>query len=175
MKSLLCLFLAQILAATGFAQSRQLTGFIDIPFGTDETSARKKVEERTGARIDNKSSHGKLWFNGGTFAGYPANYLVLEFTDQKLTKGVAFIKRGSGKPRDEYKTFKKLLTEKYGSGARETTDADHPRVEWRFATPGNAVPDSLVLEIENDSHACKITYSTSRFVSSPTPSSKSQL
>jgi hypothetical protein len=76
---------------------------------------------------------------------------------------VAFIKKASPKEKDEYKAFKKVLTEKYGARSTEDTSGKHWRAEWRFPVAGSPQPDSVVLESEMDVHGCKLTYSTSRF------------
>ncbi len=166
MKTLLSLLAVSLLTQASHAQTRQLTGFLEIPFGTDAVTAQKSLEQRTNAQLDRgKTISSKVWFAGGSFAGLPTNFLILEFFDGKLSKGIAFIKRGSTKDREEYKTLKKMLTEKYGTRNSEDISGKIWQAEWRFSAPGAAIPDTIELQSERgDDHACKVIYSSSRFM-----------
>ena len=181
MKYLLISFLSlSTLIAVSHGQDRQLNGFMEIPWGASPDQARAALEARSQATYDSgASSPAKRWWNGGTFAGYPAtaeHSFALEFYDNKLCKAVVFLKSASPKHKEEFKTMKKLLTEKYGTCNSEHLQGDEWRAEWRLAVMGKQQA-TITLENAPGSQGCKIIYALHTLngpASSPTRSGPSK-
>jgi hypothetical protein len=162
MKPLLIALLSlSTLVAVSQAQDRQLNGFMEIPWGTSPDQARTALEARSHATYDaGASSPAKRWWNGGTFAGYPAaaeHSFALEFYENQLSKAVVFLKSDSPKHKEEFKTMKKLLTEKYGTCNSEHIQGEEWRAEWRMAVMAKQQA-TITLENSPGSQGCKITY-----------------
>jgi hypothetical protein len=158
---LIALLSLSTFAGVAQAQDRQVNGFMEIPWGTPPDQARPALEARAHATYDaGASSPAKHWWNGGTFAGYPAaaeHSFVLEFYDNKLCKAVVFLKPASPGHKDEYKGMKKLLTEKYGTRNSEHAQGEEWRAEWKLTGVGRQQA-TITLENSPGSQGCKVIY-----------------
>ncbi len=162
--------------AVSHAQDRQVNGFMEIPWGTPSEQARTALEARTHAIYNAGASNAaKRWWNAGTFAGFPAateNSFALEFSDNKLYKASVFLKPTSPGHKEEYKTMKKLLTEKYGTRTSEHNTGEDWHAEWKFSSLGK---EQATVSLENSpgSQGCRVTYTLHALPSgsaSPLPS-----
>lgn len=173
--AILLLFLS-VFVAVSHAQDRQVNGFMEIPWGTPPDQARAALEARSHAIYDSGASKpAKQWWNGGTFAGFPAapeHSFVLEFSDNKLCKGTVFLKPSSPAHKEEYKVMKKLLTEKYGSRTTEHLQGEEWRAEWKITFMGK---EQALIYIENSpgSQGCRVTYALPAPPSTPASPSSS--
>ena len=157
----LILFFASI--SVSQAQQRQLNGFLEIPWGTPPDQARTMLEAKTQATYDSgKSTSDKPWWHGGTFVGQPVAFFALDFTDKKLSGAFVFIKPASPGHKEEYKAFKKLLTEKYNAPTTEHTKGGHWKAEWKCSVAGSKESAAITLENAPEAQGCKITYTLHR-------------
>jgi hypothetical protein len=144
MKTLLrCLCIFVIAAAPAFAETPapQLDGFLDIPFGSNQDTVKKQLPNRAHTRLDRtKSRDNYLWFEGGKFAGFKIAYATLEFITDRLWNVGLHLQAVSKDHAKEFATLQQMLTEKYGPGKDEPTEA--PTSVWYIPGP-NGVPNTI--------------------------------
>lgn len=100
----------------------KLDGFAGILFGSSKDQVKTAMDAR-GAHLNaDKSSSAHMEFQGGAFGKDDVLYWHLYFVNGKFFRGSASINSPFSERFAKYEGLKKLIIEKYGAPAEETTN-----------------------------------------------------
>jgi len=95
---------------------KTLDGFLDLKWGDNSETVKRKMLKRVGIDVDwKRSNKEEMFFNGGMFAGEKVNQFVIRFHDDRFFAGMVFL--------DDIKcedfihklwSIKSAISEKYG-------------------------------------------------------------
>jgi len=121
----------------------QISGFLDIPFGSPPDVVKKELASRTFTRFDQAKSAGNLLrFNGGKFAGFNVTHFEIHFAPSGLYAADTFIQARSPNHEKEFATVKQMITDKYGSPDKDEMNGENHEATWHFPIPGQ--PANLI-------------------------------